>query len=365
MERLVPLRVRGEAAAVPTGSLLEVALVLTHACNLACTYCYTGEKKRVRMAAATAERALALALTTARERGARLQVGFFGGEPLIERDTLLAIASRARAEASTLPAGLSMQVTTNGTLLDAELVESLGRLGVHVAISVDGTAAQHDALRPMAGGQSSHAEVVAGLGHLLDARERWPFDAIAVVDPRTVTAMADGVRELCDRGVDAITLNMNWGGPWDEPSLAAFERGFEEVAAVFVAWLRRGRWVRIEPLASALHSLVDLGEVAPRECAAGRDRLAVAPSGRIYPCGRAVGEDTGRGAIGHLDDGRLPQARLGGCACARAEETGAVDRTGPVQLRHDRVVARVARRVLAVLGDEFERIHVVERGPNP
>ncbi|HWB76946.1 MAG TPA: radical SAM protein [Nannocystaceae bacterium] len=341
---------------------LDIGLVLTHACNLACTYCYTGEKKRVRMPEAVAMRAVELAIDEAARNGVKLQLSFFGGEPLLEHELVLAVAHRARAHGHPLV----MQLTTNGTLLTEALVEQLGALGVHLAISIDGTRAQQDAVRPLAGGGSSYDTTRRGLELLLAQRERFPFDVIAVIDPTTVHRLGDGVRELLDLGVDALTLNTNFGGRWDDAQLDALDQQLELVAATMLAWLRRGRWVRIQPLESALRSFAQLGRVTTMSCNAGARRLAVAPSGRIYGCSRAVGEDTGRFALGHLDQGLpAPRAVASGCACASAEETGDPRVAGPVQLRHDRSLARVAERLAARIGSEYELIHVVERGHTP
>jgi uncharacterized protein len=361
VQGLTQLRAR---AGPPALDELDMGLVLTHACNLACTYCYTGEKKRVGMPADVAMRAVDFAFAQVRE-GGRLQLSFFGGEPLLEDELLVAIAERARERSATLGRSLVMQMTTNGTLLRDELLDRLAELGVHVALSIDGTREQHDTARPRVGGGSSWEATMHALRRLLDRRERRPFDVVSVVDPSTVHALGDGVRELVDLGVDSISLNMNWGGAWGEAELAAFERELEVVAAIWIAWLRRGRWVRIQPLESALRALQDLGRVPSASCSAGTRRLAVAPSGRIYGCCRAVGEDTGRGAIGHLDRG-MDRAGPGSdtCSCACAEETGDPHVAGPVQVRHDAAVDRVTRRVAALLGSEYELIHIVERGPS-
>lgn len=348
------------------GGALDVGLVLTHACNLACTYCYTGEKKRVRMPEALAMRAVELAIDEAARAGTKLQLSFFGGEPLLEHELVLAVAEQARALARARGCTLVMQLTTNGTLLTEQLVEQLGALGVHLAISIDGTRAQQEAVRPLAGGGSSYDTTRRGLELLLAQRERFPFDVIAVVDPGTVHLLGEGVRELLDLGVEALTLNTNYGGAWSEAQLEVLDRQLEIVAAVMLAWLRRGRWVRIQPLESALRSLAELGRVVATSCNAGARRLAVAPSGRIYGCSRAVGEDTGQGALGHLEHGLpAPHALAEGCACASAEETGDPRVAGPVQLRHDRSLAQVAQRLASRIGSEYELIHVVERGHTP
>ena len=373
MQTLVPLRARapqrgdGLPPPAPRGGLLEVGMVLTHACNLACVYCYTGDKKRVRMSGPVAAAALAFAFETARARGSRLQLGFFGGEPLLERELLLELAATARARADATGVPLLLQVTTNGTLLTPELVERLGALKVHVAISIDGTRTQHEAGRPLAGGGSSWDATRAGLERLVAARDRFPFDVIAVVDPCNVGELGEGVAELVDRGVEALTLNVNWGARWDDAACGELERQLQRVAAIVLASIRRGRWIRVQPLESALRSQLELGHVVTAGCAPGSRRLAVAPSGRLYGCARAVGEDNGRAAIGHVDRGLFatPADPTRGCSCANVEETGDPAIAGQTRIRHDRALASIAGRLAALLGEEFQRIVITEQGPTP
>lgn len=368
MTPLVPLRARGRVDAAASvsaprpGERLELGLVLTHACNLACTYCYTGEKKRVRMTADVAAAALDFGFDSARRRGATLQLGFFGGEPLLEHALLVTIAEQARARAAALDWPLQLQVTTNGTLLSAALVDALARLRVHVALSLDGTRAQHEAGRPLAGGGSSYDATLAGLRLLVDSGA--PFDVIAVVDPCNVGELARGVEALVDDGVEAITLNMNWGARWDAALLDELDRQLERVAAIVLAWVRRGRWIRVQPLESALRSVIELGRAVTSSCAAGSHRLAVAPSGRIYGCARAVGEDDGRAAIGDVHRGVLAPSIAGdhGCTCANTEETGDPTVAGRIRIRHDRVLEHLAVRLAAALGESFAHIVVTEQG---
>ena len=370
MPTLVPLRARGlaDAAQAPAvsaprpGERLELGLVLTHACNLACTYCYTGEKKRVRMTAGIAATALDFGFDAARRRGATLQIGFFGGEPLLEQGLLVAIAEQARARAAALDWPLQLQVTTNGTLLSAALVEELARLRVHVALSLDGTRAQHEAGRPLAGGGSSYDATLAGLRLLVDSSA--PFDVIAVVDPCNVAELAGGVEAMIDDGVECITLNMNWGATWDDAAQDELDRQLERVAAIVLAWVRRGRWIRVQPLESSLRSVLELGHAVTSSCAAGSRRLAVAPSGRIYGCARAVGEDDGRAAIGDVHRGIVPPSIVAehGCTCANVEETGDPMVAGRIRIRHDRALEQLAVRLAAAIGDSFAHILVTEQG---
>jgi len=336
---------------------VEVALVLTHACNLACHYCYTGEKKRVRMSATTARRALDAAFDRA---VGELQLTFFGGEPLLEAELLCAVAAEARARAAAQDVALRLQVTTNGTRLDDALLERLHGLDVHIALSIDGHQQAHEAGRPFVGGGSSYASVRAALTRLLASGQ--PFDVIMVIDPANVADLGDSVRELFDAGVDAITLNPNWSADWTDDALARWREGYELAAAVTLAWGRRGRRVSLQPLHGAMTAL-QRGRDVTSTCGAGQRSFAVAPSGNVYPCARSVGEDHGDIAIAHLDHW-LPSPTLTGanqraacngcpasercerhCACACREETSDPFTPGPVLCWHQHMIQDLAMRL--------------------
>ncbi|MCC6524864.1 MAG: radical SAM protein [Polyangiaceae bacterium] len=347
---------------------MKLSVVLTHACNLACSYCYTGEKKAVRMAPETAFAALDWGLARSRADG-WLWLGFFGGEPLVEWELLARLAERARELAARQGLELVLQCTTNGTLLDPERVARLHALGVRLALSLDGTAEHHDLARRTAGGGASHGDVLRALELLVAARR--PFEVVTVVTPATAGMVSQSLRYLFDRGVERVTLNTHWGGAWTDAELDTYRREWEVAAAVFVAWMRRGRAVSLEPLDSALVG-VARGRRGPVErCLAGTSSVAVAPSGRLYGCARSVGEDDGRLAIGDLERGIVPAlaARAAGsaaapdecrgcaaaercdrhCACACLEETGDAGTPGPVLCFQQHVLEDLARRVWQTL----------------
>lgn len=334
---------------------MDVGLVLTRACNLACGYCFAGEKKRVPMSREVGERAIDFALDAAVARGEPLEIELFGGEPLLEWELVVDLATLARRRASERGVPLVLQMTTNGTLLDDERVKVLGELEVHLALSLDGTQKAHDQARPNVGGAGSYRLASAALDRLLAAGR--PFDVITVVDPATVTELARGVRETLDRGVSQLTLNANWAGAWTDAALESMRLAYEEVAAILVAWFRRGRAVSIQPFDSALVTFASSGSVRPHGCSAGVSSLAVGPSGRVYGCARSVGEDEAERAIGAIDAG-LDPARVavlgspacpGSCACANLEETGDASTPGHVQRFHDALVASLAPKIARAL----------------
>ncbi len=361
---------------------MEVALVVTHACNLACSYCYTGEKKRVRMERDVADRALDFAFR--RSGDEHLQIGFFGGEPMLEHDEVVRLGRAAVARAASEGRSLQLQMTTNGTLLSQQRLDELLDLRVHLALSVDGTATQHDAARSTKAGASSYAATFDALRRLVASGT--PFDVISVVTPDNVASLSEGVRHLLDKGVTSLTLNIDYSAQWSSAAVSELERQYEYVAAITLAWWRRQqqggnhntarRSLRLEPLVSAMYARQAGKLPAPAGCRSGVQRLAIAPSGRLYGCARSVAEDDGRAALGTIDswlqstppnhqrqqrstsrpqgDARCNSCsaneRCGRhCACACSEETGDPTTPGPVLCAHQHLLERLASKLHATL----------------
>ncbi len=347
---------------------MSTTLVLTHDCNLACTYCYTGEKFRAAMDDATAAAGLDLAF---KGRGP-VDLGFFGGEPLIRFDQLVAIARDARERATREKRGLRLSVTTNGTLLTAARLEVLSSLGVQVTLSLDGAREAHEATRPTRGGQSSFDAAVRGAQLLLAAG--LPLDVIAVVAPGNVKWLGETVRFLADLGARQIVLNPCFEQAWSDDDLAAWERGMREAADVYAARMREGRALAFPTFDNKLLAAAKGGLSDCDTCSAGDRELAVAPSGNLYPCARLVGEDRDqRWVIGHVTRGVERRAvdaiargpsdpacetcverwRCGAtCVCANFAETGRPDVPGGVQCWYEQTSAAIADAVGGMLLDE-------------
>ena len=347
---------------------MNLALVLTHDCNLGCTYCYAGAKFRRHMTAAVADRALDWALSLA---DGALHVSFFGGEPLLRADEILRIAKRAREAATYRDLRLTMAVTTNGTLLDAVLVEQLGTLGVYIALSIDGGVAAQDEGRPMMGGGSSFAATARGLDLILAAGRR--FETVSVVTPENAKYLAQSVDWLVDRDVSRIGLNPNYEAAFADAEIADYEAGLERAAGRVIERFRQHRELAVVPFDNKINGAIKGGLLSTDMCGRGIGRAAVAPSGNLYACERDVGEDDdGSRVIGHIDIGIDPQkiacARRAvneicvncavrprcssHCACANRAETGDPDQAGGMQCWHERTTARLADHIASTLWEE-------------
>ena len=337
---------------------MQVTLVLTHACNLACGYCYMGEHFARAMPDDVADAAVDLAF---RQPGDPW-IAFFGGEPLLEWERMLAVGQAATDRAAQEGRRLTLQVTTNGTLVTADRARELAQRRYRVAVSLDGTREAHEAGRPARGGRSSFDAALAGARRLGEVGAS--LEIIAVTSPSNVRHLGASVAFLADLPIERLTLNPCYEAAWSEEDLAAWERGLEEAAQVYEARMRSGRPLAMPTFDNKLLAAVKGGVGAREICGGGLRELAVAPSGRLYPCARLVGEDRGgrlvlgdvrRGpdeaamnaiATGPADPSCGPCAerwRCGAsCACANLAETGTTHLPGGVQCWHERTSARIA-----------------------
>lgn len=139
-------------------SLLNITLLTTYACNLACTYCYeegVGSK-------ASLDRDMAKGVIEwiknklDRVRPRELRINFFGGEPLINKRAIKDISRELKAYTGKKDIDLSIWIITNGILLDKELIRDLAPLGLkRIKVTLDGTREQHDSKRRFKNGMGS------------------------------------------------------------------------------------------------------------------------------------------------------------------------------------------------------------------
>ena len=349
---------------------MDLTLVLTHDCNLGCSYCYAGRKFRKVMTREIADAALDIAFADARsdeDGGKRLQIAYFGGEPTLEWDMLVTYATKARNRAAAAGVELVQSVTTNGTLLTKERVALLGELGMYVALSIDGNRLAHEANRPNMNGSSSWEAVSRALDMLVDAGR--PFETISVVTPTSVVHFKDSVAHLYERGVPRISINPCYEAIWTDEHLAEWEEALEHSAGLVAGWMRLGRTVSFAPFDAKILGRIKGGLEQGDKCSLGESMVAVAPSGNLYSCERLVGEDEDtRHVIGHVTTGisaehrravrgAMPdwhatndecgtcaeRDRCGAyCACANLAETGSLGIAGGVQCWFERVTMRLA-----------------------
>ena len=322
---------------------MDVTLVLTHRCNLACHYCYSGDHFRKEMDDATLERALDLLYVDGSDVA---QLGFFGGEPFLAFDAMRRAVEGARRRADATGRRVLLQCTTNGTILHPEQVEFVAKTGMRITISLDGVREAHELNRPGASGTSSFEQVHRGLRALVDAGTH--PDVLMVITPATAPFVFRSVSWLWEQGVRKVRANLAVDAEWSELEKTELREELLAVGFDLLARRLRGEDVVFEPFGTievppSPDAALSVRCGAPR--AKRRGQVVVATSGNLYPCAPMVGEDRTEGReaamrIGHLDDGpaaivaRVVRDGEGcgdgrRCACAAWLETGDPTTTGP------------------------------------
>ena len=280
----------------PCGHLV---LNVTHACNLRCRYCFVREQQAAgELSSAYMSRDRAMDAIAALDPTG---IGFFGGEPLLNWDVVVAatLAFRDRK-----PGG-HCHITTNGTLMTGEKASWLKDVGgFSLIVSVDGDPERHNRLRPMASGKDSYAATREGMAHLAVAGFRPTLRSTFTNDGCDLVAELEHLNQLCDDGLGghvsiepvSLTEGCTFGEQAITPSIMrGFEPMYMDAADWFIARARAGKRARFHHIGKMLERL--LHKIPqPSECGAGKRYLTVTPEGGIHACHRE------KSLIGHILD---------------------------------------------------------------
>ena len=272
---------------------MHLTLCLTENCTLRCSYCYAGPKRAVAMSRDTVLAALDFALADGRSETEKCTVGFFGGEPLLEWDLLRWAHEQAIAKAAAKGVSPAFTLTTNLTLLSQDKADWLIAQNFHFGLSLDGTAAAHDAIRVYPNGDGSHAECVRAMRRV--AGRGASGKIICVVHPRTVALLAESVEWMASEFGFEIGLNPDFTASWDAAALAALSEQYARIGDFYVARFRDGRPLRINVIDGKIITHLKGGFEACDKCRMGDREIAVSVRGNLYPCSRLVGGDDNPG----------------------------------------------------------------------
>ena len=284
-----------------------LSLAVAQKCNLGCTYCYAqqgdfgGPAKQ--MPDDTALAAVDLLLRDAAP-GDRFNLSFLGGEPLLNRATIVAATERASALAAAREAVVTFSITTNGTRLTLDDADFFETYGFAVTVSLDGVGAAHDALRPFRSGRGSFDAVLERVAPLLARQRRMQVSARVTVTPRNLE-----LRETLDTFVELGFHSVGFSPLLRSPT-GRDELGHDELAVMLDGMVacgdefeRRVAAGERYPFSNLVNALREIhrGTHRPYPCGAGAGYLGVSADGELAACHRFVGD--AEGAMGDVVDG--------------------------------------------------------------
>lgn len=142
-------------------------------CNMRCRYCFYEDELSTRtqphagcMAEATADRLIESAFAALEDSRSQVTFAFQGGEPtLAGLDYFRHFVEKVRC-ANTHRAAVHYSIQTNGLLIDETWADFFAANDFLVGVSIDGTKAIHEGLRPDASGTSTWNRVTKALALL-------------------------------------------------------------------------------------------------------------------------------------------------------------------------------------------------------
>ena len=289
-----------------------LCLHMAHDCNLRCKYCFAGDGTynvnaidRGLMPLDVGKKALDFLIANSGKRR-NLEVDFFGGEPMLNFDTVKALVAYGRQREVEAGKKFRFTLTTNGALLTDEANAYINQHFDNVVLSLDGRPHVHDNMRLNHAGQGSYDQIYPRVKALADARNQENY-YVRGTFTRHNTDFAADVMHLADAGFQQISVEPVVAPPeadyaLRESDLPTLFAEYEKLADQLLAREQAGKGVHF------FHFVMDMegGPCLAKRvtgCGAGSEYLAVTPSGQLYPCHQFVGDETFH--LGDLDTGVL------------------------------------------------------------
>lgn len=274
-----------------------LCLHIAHDCNLACRYCFAGEGeyhgKRDLMSFEVGKQALDFLVANSGKRR-NLEVDFFGGEPTLNWQVVKDLVVYGRSLEEPFDKKFRFTLTTNGVLLNDEIMEFANREMGNVVLSIDGRREVNDHMRPFRGGQGSYDRIVPRYQKFAESRNQEKYYVRGTYTHYNLD-FAEDVLHLADLGFKQISV---------EPVVAEDSEAYalrEEDLPVLFAEYDRLAAEMVERAGTErefnfFHFMIDLEGgpcVAKRlsGCGSGTEYLAVTPWGDLYPCHQFVGNE--------------------------------------------------------------------------
>lgn len=275
-------------------------LHLTDACNLRCRYCYHAEWPDQPSAKKAMDERTALgAVDFLLAHSGNLEnvvIVFFGGEPLLNFKLIPIVASYAKQKASEQKKRIDFAITTNGTLLEDNIIDELQQHDIGITVSLDGFDNNDSRYRCFPDGSASYDVLLPKLKKLLDRHQNRPAVAriTLVENPERVPQILNYLLELgfAEVGFAPVTTGHS------DYQLGIKEMNqlldaFQSLTARFLQSARKGEFLGFTNLIDLLVSLHQ-GDVMDYPCGAGLGLFAVDPEGGLFLCQRFTGNESFR-----------------------------------------------------------------------
>lgn len=292
-----------------------LCLHIAHDCNLACKYCFAEEGeyhgRRALMSFEVGKKALDFLVANSGNR-VNLEVDFFGGEPLMNWDVVKQLVEYGRSLEKANNKKFRFTLTTNGVLLNDEIMEYLNKEMSNVVLSLDGRKEVNDNMRPFRTGKGSYDLIVPKFQKLADSRNQTDY-YVRGTFTRDNLDFSEDVKHFADLGFKQMSIEPVVGPEEDpysirEKDLPQIMEEYDKLALEYIKREKEGNGFNF------FHFMIDLNQgpcVYKRlsGCGSGTEYLAVTPWGDFYPCHQFVGDEDF--LMGNVDEGIIRDDLVG------------------------------------------------------
>ncbi len=287
----------GELKEKSRGIIKALCLHVAHTCNLNCSYCFASQGKyhgdRALMSLDVAKQAIDFLVENSGKRH-NLEVDFFGGEPLMNFGMIKDLVKYARSIEKKYNKNFRFTLTTNGVLIDDDVIEFANKECSNVVLSLDGRQEVHDRFRVDYAGNGSFKKIVPKFQKLVEAREGKNYYIRGTFTHFNPDFLED-IKEMLDLGFNELSMEPVVCSEDDickltDEDLPVVLEQYEKLADLMIEKRKEGK-----PF-TFYHYMLDLkgGPCIYKRisgCGSGSEYLAVTPWGDLYPCHQFVGEE--------------------------------------------------------------------------
>lgn len=284
-----------------------LCLHIAHDCNLACRYCFAGEGEyhgdRSLMSLEVGKQALDFLVKNSGSR-VNLEVDFFGGEPLMNWQVVKDLVAYGRSLEEPYNKKFRFTLTTNGVLLNDEILEFANKEMSNVVLSIDGRKSVHDYMRPARNGKGSYDLILPKFKKAAESRNQMNYYVRGTFTHHNLDFSED-VISLANEGFEQISVEPVVSEPdkdyaITEEDVPVILEEYDKLAAKMLEMHKEGKDFNF------FHFMLDLegGPCAVKRlagCGSGTEYLAVTPWGDLYPCHQFVGME--EFLLGNVVDG--------------------------------------------------------------
>jgi len=300
---------KGIASTLKNNSNVIKALCLhvAHTCNLNCSYCFASQGKyqgeRALMSLEVGKRALDFLVENSGTRK-NLEVDFFGGEPLMNWDVVKEIVAYGRQIEKEKGKNFRFTLTTNGVLVDDDVIEFANKEMHNVVMSIDGRKEIHDFYRKDYAGNGSYENIIPKFQKFAESRGDTGYYVRGTYTHRNPDFTKD-IFHMADLGFTQLSMEPVVCPP-DSPEALTEEdlpilfEQYEILAKEMIRRKKEGKEITF------YHYMIDLSHgpcIYKRisGCGSGTEYMAVTPWGELFPCHQFVGDE--KYSLGNIWDG--------------------------------------------------------------